>query len=295
MHRVWIMFAVLTALGLMTGQCSFASEGSGGSPLKKGILLVAFGTSIPEAQKAYDQVDAVVRKTFPGIEIRWAYTSKTIRAKLAKQGKALDSPEMALARMMEEGFTEVAALSLHVIPGKEFHDLYTNAQLFSRMAGGLGHIAVARPLLSSHDDMVKVAAALLKKIPSGRRPEDVVLYMGHGSEKHPADAIYAAMNYVFEQVDPNVLVATVDGYPSLDDLLPRILERKPGRVYLIPFMAVAGDHARNDMAGDKPDSWKSILTGKGLSCETVLAGVAEYPEVVEIWVRHLREVVGQIE
>ena len=48
------------------------------------------------------------------------------------------------------------------------------------------------------------------------------------------------------------LVGTVDGYPSLDDLLPKIIERKAGKVYLIPFMAVAGDHARNDMAGDEP-------------------------------------------
>jgi sirohydrochlorin cobaltochelatase len=284
----------LSLLGFFAGQCSLAAEGSGGTPTKKAILLVAFGTSIPEAQKAYDQVDGAVRKTFPGVEIRWAYTSKIIRAKLAKQGKLLDSPEMALARMMEEGFTEVAALSLHVIPGAEFHDLYTNAQLFSRMAGGLRRVVVARPLLSSHEDMVQVAEALLKKIPQTRTPGDVVLYMGHGSEKHPADAIYAAMNYAFEQLDPNVLVATVDGYPSLDDLLPKILERKAKRVYLIPFMAVAGDHARNDMAGDKPESWKSILTGKGLSCEAVLSGIAEYPEVVEVWMRHLREAFAQL-
>jgi len=294
MHRVWIIFVMLSLLGLFAGQCSFASEHAGGTPSKKGILLVAFGTSITEAQRAYDAVDAVVKENFPGIEIRWAYTSKIIRAKLAKQGKALDSPEMALARMMEEGFTEVAALSLHVIPGEEFHDLYINAQQFSRMAGGIRRIIVARPLLSSHDDMEQVARALLKKIPATRTPGDVVLYMGHGSEKHPADAIYAAMNYVFEQLDLNVLVATVDGYPSLDDLLPKILERKARRVYLIPFMAVAGDHARNDMAGDKPDSWKSILTGKGLSCEAVLSGIAEYPEVVDVWVRHLKDAFEQL-
>lgn len=293
MNRVWIVIMVLGLVGFFAAHCAFAVHGSEGKSPRKGILLVAFGTSIPEAQKAYDHVDGMVRKSFPGIEIRWAYTSKTIRAKLAKQGKVLDSPEMALARMMEDGFTEVAVLSLHVIPGEEFHDLYTNAQLFSRMAGGLGRITVARPLLSSHDDMEQVAAALLKNLPSSRKPGDVVLYMGHGSEKHPADAIYAAMNYVFQQLDPNVLVATVDGYPSFDDLLPRILERKANRVYLIPFMAVAGDHARNDMAGDKPDSWKSILSGKGLSCEAVLTGIAENPEVVEVWVRHLREALAQ--
>ncbi len=289
MQRVLFLLMALALLSLFASQGAFAAEEKKKAP-KKAVLLVAFGTSVPEAKTAYNQVEAAVKKTFSGTEIRWAYTSKIIRAKLAKQGELLDSPEMALARMMEEGFTDVAVLSLHVIPGEEFHDLYTNVQLFSKMAGGLERIAVARPLLSSHEDMVQVATALLKKVPPSRKPGDVVLYMGHGSQKHPADAIYAAMNYVFEQLDPNVFVATVDGYPAIEDLLPRIVNRKPGKVYLIPFMAVAGDHARNDMAGDTPDSWKSILSGKGLASEAVLSGVAEYPEVVEVWLRHLREV-----
>ena len=291
MQRVWFLLTALAFLSLFASHGAFAAE-ENKKPPKKGVLLVAFGTSVPEAKTAYDQVEAAVKKAFPETDVRWAFTSKIIRAKLAKQGKQLDSPETALARMMEEGFTDVAVLSLHVIPGEEFHDLHTNARLFSQMAGGIEHIAVARPLLSSHEDMVQVATALLKKLPPSRKPGDVVLYMGHGSQKHPADAIYAAMNYVFEQLDPNVLVATVDGYPSLEDLLPRIVERKPGKVYLIPFMAVAGDHARNDMAGDSPDSWKSILSGKGLASEPVLSGVAEYPEVVEVWLRHLREVLS---
>jgi sirohydrochlorin cobaltochelatase len=289
MERLWLLILMSAVLCLLAGRAVLAAE-KPASPPGKAILLVAFGTSVPEAQKAYDQVEAAVRKAFPGIEVRWAYTSKVIRAKLAKQGKQLDSPEMALARMMEGGVTNVAVLSLHVIPGEEFHDLYTNAQLFSQMSGGFKRISVARPLLSSHEDMNRVAAAMLKRIPSSRKPEDIVLLMGHGSEKHPSDAIYAAMNYVFEQLDSNVFVATVDGYPSLEDLLPKISGKKGGKAFLMPFMTVAGDHARNDMAGDQPESWKSILSGKGIACETVLSGMADYPEIVEVWLDHLREV-----
>jgi sirohydrochlorin cobaltochelatase len=74
---------------------------------KKAILLVAFGTSIPEAQKAYENIDAMAKKAFPETTIRWAYTSKKIRAKLAKQGKQLDSPELALAKEKEGGLSTV--------------------------------------------------------------------------------------------------------------------------------------------------------------------------------------------
>jgi sirohydrochlorin cobaltochelatase len=52
-------------------------------------------------------------------------------------------------------------------------------------------------------------------------------------------------------------------------------------------MSVAGDHAKNDMAGDAPDSWRSILTAKGFKVEPVLRGTAEIPEIVDIWLDHL--------
>ena len=81
MQRVFFLFMMLTILSLFAVRGASAAE-EGKKPPKKAILLVAFGTSIPEAQTAYDQIDAAVKKTFPGTEIRWAFTSKIIRAKL---------------------------------------------------------------------------------------------------------------------------------------------------------------------------------------------------------------------
>ncbi len=289
----WFLPAVLAGLSLFAVRGVCAGE-AGKKASRKAILLVAFGTSVPEAQRAYDAVDRAVKNAFVGVEVRWAFTSSTIRTKLAKQGKHLDSPEMALVKMMGEGFSHIAALSLHVIPGIDFHHFHTNCRLFSQMAGGIERIAVARPLLTSHEDMVQVAASLIKRIPQGRKPGDAVLYVGHGSRKHPADALYAAMNCVFEQLDSNVFVATIGGYPSLEDLLPAIMERKTRKIYLIPFMTVAGDHARNDMTGDKPDSWRSIIMGKGIDCEAVLSGMAEYEEVVAVWLKHLQEAFAEL-
>ncbi len=256
---------------------------------KKAILLVTFGTSIPEAQKVFDNIDKMTKETFPSIIVRWAYTSKIIRAKLAKEGKILDSPEIALAKLMEEGFTHVAVLSLHVIPGEEFHGLNTNARLFGLMDGGFEKIVVAPPLLSSYDDIEKTVTALLKNLPSSRKPTDAVIFMGHGSEKHPAGSIYMAVNALLNKKDPYAFLATVDGHPTLDDILPELMSKKVKKVYLVPFMTVAGDHARNDMAGDHPESWKSILSSKGFSCEPVLKGMAEYPEIVNIWLEHLKK------
>jgi len=263
--------------------------------MKKAILLVTFGTSVPEAQRAFRQVEGQAKKEFPNTEIRWAYTSRIIRAKLAEQGTRLDSPEMALARFMSEGYTHMAVLSLHTIPGLEFHQLYRNSMLFGEMSGGFRRVVVSRPLLSSQDDVERVSKALVERIPKDREARDAVVFMGHGSRNHPADALYSAMNYLFMDLSPDVYVATVQGYPSLTDILPKFEGKNIGKVYLIPFMSVAGEHARKDMIGEQPGSWKSVLTRRGFTCEAIMTGTAEYPEIAEIWLDHLRDSFAKLE
>ena len=294
MKRQWLMVFGLIGLIVLTAVNGLAAHGEK-RPEKKAILLAAFGTTVPEAQKAFNQVEARVKQAFPGIEVRWAYTSSIVRAKVAKQGKVLLSPESALAKLMDEGYTHVAVLSLHTIPGVEFHELNQNARLFGQMAGGFEKILVAWPLLSSHEDMERTAKAMHKNISAGRKPGDAVILMGHGTEKHPSDAIYVAMYHTLQEIDPNVYIATVDGYPAINDIVPKLKEKKVKKVYLMPFMAVAGDHARNDMAGDKPDSWKSILEKEGFTVEPVLKGTAEIPEIVDIWVDHLKVVLDHFQ
>jgi sirohydrochlorin cobaltochelatase len=259
--------------------------------VQKAILLVAFGTSDPEAAKAFDLVEKRTRERFPDVELRWAYTSRMIRSKLAKESKVLDSPEIALAKLMDQGYTHVAVLSLHTISGQEFHELYQNSHLFGQMAGGFQRILVARPLLSSAKDMQDVGEALLKSIP-GRKAGEAVIFMGHGTQHHPADAIYLAMNQVFQELDANAHVAAVEGRSSLENVIPKLKKRNVKKVFLLPLMAVAGDHAKNDMAGDDPDSWKSILTSRGFKVEPILRGTAEIPEIVDVWLDHLRDAVS---
>ncbi len=203
------------------------------------------------------------------------------------------SPEVALARLMEEGFTHVAILSLHVFPGKEFHDLYFNASLFEKMVDGFERVVVARPLLASYGDMERVAKALLDMAPGHLNSDEGVIFVGHGNEKHPADAMFAAMSCMLDDLSSGSFVASVQGRPNLQDILLKIHARKIKKVFLIPFMLVAGDHVKNDIAGDKPESWKSVLAQNGVACEIAFSGLADNPAIVEIWVDHLRSAFAQ--
>lgn len=256
-------------------------------PEKRGILLAAFGTTVPKARTALDNVEKLVREAFPDIPVRWAYTSRIVRKRLAKTGVEIDSPQTALSRMMDEGFTHVAVQSLHTIGGWEFHDLHRNIMAFSGMARGIEKLSVGRPLLGGQDDIERVAQALCGEQIKGRSQDEAVIHMGHGTD-HPANSLYVALSVELRKRDPNVYLGTVHGNPGIEEIRDALLKKNIRKAYLVPFMAVAGDHAINDMAGDDEDSWKSVLTKAGIECVPVLRGTAEVNPVVEVWIDNLR-------
>ena len=82
--------AILLTVFLCT---SIMADGHGHkAPKKVGILLVAFGSSVPSAQVSFENIDKKAKAAYPEIPLRWDYTSHIIRKKLAKQGKYLRSP-----------------------------------------------------------------------------------------------------------------------------------------------------------------------------------------------------------
>ena len=264
----------------------FAAGGHGAkNPKKTGILLVAFGSSEESAQVSFENIDKKVKAAYPDIPVRWAYTSHIIRTKLAKQGKHLDSPEVALAKMQDEKFTHVALQSLHTIGGAEYHDLRRTVGAF-KMMGGFEQIILGYPLMATQEDMQQTVDAIFKTIPKERQAKEAVVLMGHGTH-HPSNAFYAALMFQLQLRDPNIFVGTVEGYPEVDLIKELLVKKNIKKAYLMPLMSVAGDHAKNDMAGDEADSWKSVLTKAGIQCVPILKGTAEYDSFVAIWVRHL--------
>jgi sirohydrochlorin cobaltochelatase len=282
LYRMLLTLILLAAFGAVH---AYADHGHT-LPKKVGILLVAFGSSEDSAQVSFENIEKQVKAAFPDIPVRWAYTSHIIRAKLAKQGKLLNSPEVALAKMQDENFTHVAVQSLHTIGGEEYHDLRRSVGAFKGM-GRFQKIILGYPLMSTQEDMERTVAAILKTIPKERKKNEAVVLMGHGTP-HPSNAFYAALMFQLQLRDPNIFVGTVEGYPDVDVIKELMLQKKVKKAYLMPFMSVAGDHAKNDMAGDEDDSWKSVFTKAGIACVPVMKGTAEYDDFVAIWVDHIR-------
>lgn len=274
--------------GTVQGQQATGSKGPA-------ILLVTFGTSVPGAQAAFVTIEQRVRAVFPDAEIRWAYTSKMIRKKLAKSGTVIDSPETALARLMDDGYAKVVVQSLHMIPGAEFHELHANARLFGQMSGGFDKVLVSNPLLVSDEVMEQVIRAIVAQvIPKERQPDEAVILMGHGTH-HPSDAIYSALMYKMQKIDANLYIGTIAGNPTFGEVKDVLLHKGIKKVYLIPFMTVAGEHALRDMAGDEPNSWKSQLARDGIASVPVFKGLAEFDFLVDFWIDNLKIAMARVQ
>ncbi|MGL5245083.1 MAG: sirohydrochlorin cobaltochelatase, partial [Sarcina sp.] len=62
-------------------------------------------------------------------------------------------------------------------------------------------------------------------------------------------------------------------------------------VKLVPLMVVAGDHAKNDMASDEEDSWKTMLEAEGIKVKIHLNGLGEEDSFNKLYINRINDVI----
>lgn len=255
---------------------------------KEGILLVAFGTSLAEARSVYKKIDASYKSAFPGYPIEWAYTSGKIRAKLHKDGVEIKSVSQALESLAGQGVSIVRAQSLHLLNGAEYLKFIQElARWEAENPHKLDALLIGSPLLDSRTDGQKVADALMTSLP--REESEALVLMAHGNSKGRAGLALEGLRTVLREKDPLVFLASVEGEQSYDELLAELRKACVRKLLLAPLLLVAGDHAQNDMAGDAPDSWASLLKSAGYEVKSHVAGLGELPDIQEIFIDHARQ------
>lgn len=257
---------------------------------KEGLLVAAFGTSVPEALPSFKAVDQSFRQAFPGSPVVWAYTSQIIRRKLARQGRPVGGISDGLAKLARDGVRVARVQPLHVMPGEEFTELERAVLIdLQKHPARFEAVYLGRPLLESHKDALEVAQAVLQDMGGTRGRNEAVVFMGHGQAHGRADLVFEGARASFKENAPLVFMATVEGARGFDDLLAELKEHKVEKVRLQPLMVVAGDHARNDLGGEDEDSWASRLKAAGFQVQTNLKGLGEVAGVRKVYVRHAKE------
>ncbi len=259
---------------------------------KDAILLIAFGTSNSEARNAFLNIEKQVKHHFPSMEIRWAFTSDFIRKKLYKKGITTHSPQHALSKLADEEFTHIAVQSLHIIPGAEYDKLQTVIAKKMTPPSPFQKISLGQPLLSDLAELEPAMKLMLELAPKERTKEDAVILIGHGTPNHPSDAFYPAANKAINKIDQRAFLGTIESHPSAKEIAERCKNSGIKKAYLIPFLTTAGNHVKEDIIGSDENSWKSQLEKENIECIPILKGIAEFPQIVDIWIDNLKKALG---
>ena len=262
------------------------------SKTRKAILVVSFGTSFPDTcKKTIDVIEQHIGEHFSDYKIYRAWTSKMIMAKLLKRDNIrINNVTEAMEQMIADGIREVAVQPTHILDGIENHVMKEEVLSYKE---SFDKIVFGTPLLTSPEDEQKAIEAVNSEFSDLKDPEALVL-MGHGTT-HQVNVVYAGLDKKFKTSGhSNVFIGTVEAEPTIQDLVREVSAFQPSKIYMTPFMIVAGDHAHNDMAGDSPDSWVCQFKEAGFEVCPVLKGLGEYPGIRAMFVEHAREAIASM-
>ena len=180
--------------------------------------------------------------------------------------------ETLMDQLAGEGYEEVLCQPTHIISGLEYNKIL---DILKRYAARIPRIRMGKPLLTSEEDYLKTADIVMSELPRQLKTDEALILMGHGTE-HKADNIYTLFEHVLRDVGyANVFVGTVEGFLNVDYLIRRLKRRAFRKIYAMPLMVVAGDHACNDLAGEEKDTWNSKLKDAGYETELILKGLGD--------------------
>lgn len=245
---------------------------------KLAVLMVHFGTTHADTRTlTIDALNAKAKESFPDAEVREAYTSRIIIKRLSERGVQKQNPLVALNQLAADGYTHILVQGSVIIDGVEMESLVRNVNEVKHL---FKDIRIGDPLLYKPHDYEKVINAITKNQDSNT----AYVWVGHGTYD-ASTAQYTMLDYMLKAKGfKNNIVGTVEGYPEFDDALAQLKASGLKKVELIPFMFVAGEHAKNDINGD----WKEQLVEAGYNVNVRMEGLGQVSDIQNIFISHLK-------
>lgn len=257
------------------------------------LLVVSFGTSFNDNRRlTIGAIEADMEEAFADYAVRRAFTAQIVIDHVKdRDGVAIDNVTEALDRAVANGVKTLVVQPTHLMNGIEYDELQ---EILAGYADSFEKIVVGEPLLTTKEDFKGVKDALVEWTADYNTDGTAIVYMGHGTH-HEANAVYGQMQDLFTaDGNTNYFVGTVEGSPSLEDVMTAVEAGDYTKVVLAPLMVVAGDHANNDMASDEANSWKTAFAEAGYEVETLLWGMGENEAIRDIYVQHAQEAVHSL-
>lgn len=275
-----ILFLFITQLGFANGthyqKSDFFATMQPGD--KAALLMVHFGTTHDDTRElTINAINQKAQAMFPNLDMREAYTSRIIIHRLKQRGMEKLTPLEMLKQLHKDGYTHVIIQSSNIIDGIEMESLRQDVHEVEK---DFKEIRIGKPLLYGKEDYEQVIDALMPSLPA----QGAIVLVGHGTYT-PITAAYTMVDYMLKAKGyTHAHVGTIEGYPAFEDALRMLKAGQEKTVTLVPFMFVAGEHAKNDIAVD----WKNDLEAEGYTVNVYVKGLGENPAIQDLFIERIK-------
>lgn len=161
--------------------------------MKKGILLVSFGSGNKEAvEETLGKLKKEAEERFPTYAIYQAFTSGQIREKWREIYQiSVDSPEQAFCNMQQEGIEQVVVQPVYVVQGQEFEKVRGQVEMWRKQ---FRLLKFGKPLLSQEEDYKRCVHVIDNRWPAESGKSRVIV--GYGT-KESSQSAYGMLEYTF--------------------------------------------------------------------------------------------------
>jgi sirohydrochlorin cobaltochelatase len=254
------------------------------------IIIAAYGTGEPEAQKCLDALDGQLRRHFAGYEVRWAILVDWLIKRFKKEGKinlfARGEPVQGLAELYKE--LKAAGKTEAVVQGLLVHEGSISDGVYQMPTEGL-RVEYGKSLLDAAgrnvDEVLKAVSPYFGK------EKEITILIGHGSgDDERANVPFQRMDSYLKEHYADAYMCMIHGSPSPDEILPGIDSARFRRVVFVPLMITAGEHVLHEVVADNPKSW----VGRLKLPYKVAPSFSEIPEVVAIYIKSIEDALRRL-
>lgn len=261
----------------------------------KTIILVSFGTSNTEAiKKCINPIENEIREVYGSEYLVFkCFTSKIILRKLSNDfGVNILHFEEALRSAKLKDCTDIIIMPLNVLHGNEYEKI---KEVVSKYSHEFNKIILGNPILQLNNESKGIAFSNIVGSIKNELPKDKnLLLIGHGTT-NKSDIVYSMfqkellnMNY------ENVLIGTLEGKISINEILDKIIIRKIKEITIVPFLSVSGKHITKDIFGENKDSWKCMIEAQGVKVTCFNKSLTELLSVKGLYIENIKELINKL-
>ncbi|WP_156921597.1 sirohydrochlorin cobaltochelatase [Desulfovibrio inopinatus] len=258
----------------------------------RAVILTAHVSRHPGSDQGLKRLADEVRQLYPDAPVSVAHIASGDFVAAQSVPAPAPAPKEVLVNLIQEGIRQVVVQSLHVIPGREFHEMLVQIDDACHETGISIRTSVGDPLLGVGTDIERVADAVFSLVPPERKSDQAVVLVGHGSS-HPGHTRYSDLAAECARRDELFYIGSLghgkqDGVMRRSALHEMLIAKNVSTVWLIPFFSSAGRHAHKDLFGDSPDSWQTQFEKANIACHPVLTAALDHPPLAALWLNHVQ-------